>query len=127
MLVGAAFAVATLSTMLPWSRFGVGSSPFGAWGRSLRWSMLASVAAASGLVLSAVLGALPARLRRTCYAIIAVLSALVACGALLAILRPPSFTHVSLAPWLALIAGLTGLVASLATRSPRRGSEPPGG
>ena len=114
-VAGAAFAVATLSTVLPWSRFGEGAGIFGAWGRDPRWSLLAAVAAVAGLLLWA------ARrrygLERPAWGyVLATLGALVAVGALLAVLRPPSFTRVWFAPWIAIPAGIAALTASIPAR-----------
>ncbi len=115
--VGLAFAVATLVTVLPWSRFGEGSSMFGAWGLSPRWSVLAAVAAVAGFVLWFVTRRRPEW--PATEAVLAVLGALVALGAMLAILRPPYATRLAVAPWIAVAAGLTALAASLFARRSR--------
>jgi hypothetical protein len=124
-VVGAGFAVALVSTCLPWSRFGEGSGVFGAWGRDARWSMVAAVASGAGLLLWIACRRLG--LRGPVWGVgLAGLAALVAGGALLALLRPPSFTRVSFAPWIAAAAGAAALAASvLTTRSPEE--EPPRG
>jgi hypothetical protein len=114
-VVGAAFAVAFVSTLLPWSRFGEGSGPFGAWGRSPRWSVLAAVAATLGLALWALQRRLD--LRHPAWGIVlSGLGGLVALGAVLALLRPPSFTRVWFAPWIAIGAGIVVVAASIMRR-----------
>ena len=116
---GAAFAVATASTALPWSRFGEGSGPFGAWGRNPRWSLLASVSAVLGLILWT------ARRRRDLRgwgwdAALAALGLLVAIGAALALLHPPSFARAGFAPWIAIAAAAVAIGASLPFAARRR-------
>ncbi len=121
-LAGAAFAVAALSSVLPWTRVGEGSGLFGGWGLPPRWSLLASGAAALGLLLWIAPRAVRIRPRPAWSAALAVLAALVACGGVLAIVRPPSFTHATFAPWLALASGLAGVGGSI--RAGRSRSEP---
>ena len=120
-LIGAAFAVAVFATALPWSRFGEGSGPFGAWGRSRKWSVVAAVAALLGLAAWAWLRRLPPGRRSAWDVALVWLAALTSLGALLAIVNPPPFTHAWLGPWLALAAGLVALAASLPSRSAGRG------
>lgn len=115
-LTGAAFALAVAATTLPWARFGEGSGPFGAWGRSFRWSMVSAVAA----VLALAVWVLPRVLRRATGRMLieaeTVLALLVTVGAALAILRPPSFTHPWIGPWTTLVAGLGALAARVSGR-----------
>lgn len=118
-LAGAAFALAVAATFLPWTRFGEGSGLFGAWGRSFRWSMVAAVAAVLGLAVWLLQRALhrpPGRLRT---AVQTPLAVLVTVGAALAIVRPPSFTHAWIGPWLALVSGAVALAARLFERRAR--------
>jgi hypothetical protein len=114
-LAGIAFAVAALSTVLPWSSVGEGAGPFGAWGRSPRWSLLAAGAAVAGLLLWLAL-----RRRGSSSAAgdtaLAVLAGLVVTGSLLAAARPPYAAHVSAVPLIAAFAGTIALVASVAAR-----------
>ena len=113
-LAGGAFALAVLSTVLPWSRFGEGAGIFGAWRGSPRWSILAGLAGLVGLVLW-----LWARRRGgTAWADIAMagLGGIAAVAAFMAIVHPPYATHTSFAPWIAVAAGLAALAVSLSAR-----------
>ncbi|MBI4259671.1 MAG: hypothetical protein HY658_03800 [Actinobacteria bacterium] len=124
--LGASLA-AFVSTGLPWSVFGYGSGPFGAFGLTPRWAWVATIAAPVGL-----LGAAVPWLRRRApsswvvpWAVLeASAGLLVAAGAVLHVLRPPSFTEPAVGPWVALAAGLGAAVAAGATlraaRRPRR-------
>ncbi|HEY7660174.1 MAG TPA: hypothetical protein VIC58_06210, partial [Actinomycetota bacterium] len=110
---GLAVVVALVATILPWARQG---RWFGAWVWPFRgdfpWSMVVAPAA----LLACVVwwsGRRRDQARRT-GAAVAVLSALVAAGAVLAIDRPPEFTRPFVGPHLAVVAGLAGLVAGLA-------------
>jgi hypothetical protein len=111
-VVGAALGAALLATALPWSRFGAGSGPFGAWSRIPRWSMVAAVAAALGAGLWTLARLAWVGAHRVPPAVFAALTALVAAGAVLAIWHPPPFARPSVAPWLALVAGAVGLAGS---------------
>ena len=113
-LAGAAFALAVLSTVLPWSRFGEGASIFGAWRGVPRWSAAAGLAALAGLVLW-----LWARRRggtTRADAAMAGLGGVVTVTALMAIVHPPYATHTSFAPWIAAAAGLAAATAALIAR-----------
>jgi len=104
MAVTAAFAIAVLGTMLPWTRFQEGSGPFGAWGLSPRWSMLAALASACGVVASIPLWR---ELRPALVRAVRVSAVVVAAGAILAIARPPAFAPAWVGPWVTLAGGLT--------------------
>jgi hypothetical protein len=100
--VGIALAILLGSTVLPWTRFGTGSGWFGAWGLPLRWS--------STVVLAGVFATLVWLWRRSpgraAAATVAVVAVVASAGAELAILNPPPFTTSSVAPWIALAAGV---------------------
>jgi hypothetical protein len=115
-----AFAVAVLSTALPWSRFGPGSEAFGAWGQTARWSIVAAVAAITGLVLS--LAQRRPGLRTARWdTLAATLGAIVAIAAAFALVFPPAFSRPWLGPWIALAAGAAASAASVvAARAARR-------
>src|SRR5688572_17820789 len=118
-----AFAVAVLATILPWSRFGAGAEPFGAWSRSPTWSMVAASAAVVGLALS-----ITRRFVRNpgpaWDLLLAVAGALVVAASALALLRPPEFTSPWVGPWAALVAGLIATGGSLGARGRAREHEP---
>jgi hypothetical protein len=107
----AAHALALLATALPWSRFGAGSEPFGAWSAEPGWSMLVVVAAVAGTLLPFVRRVAGGD-RRGWEIASLVAGALVAVGSALAIARPPAFTSPWLGPWIALAAGLAAIVSS---------------
>lgn len=107
-----AFGLAVLSTLLPWSRVGVGSGAFGGWTDPPRWATVAAVAALVGLVLS-VAQRLLGSLAPAWGAALAGTAALVVVGTALALWRPPDFSGTWLGPVVALPAGLAACAASL--------------
>ncbi len=115
-LVGAAFTIALLGTAMPWSRFGLGSGLFGAWGRSPRWALLATVAALLGGALWVVRRLLWLGVDGRVDLALAALGGLVALGAALAIWHPPPFTRPWLGPWVALIGGIVASVGAIGGR-----------
>jgi hypothetical protein len=119
-VAGAAFAVAVLASLLPWSRFGMGSGALGAWGREPHWSLLAGVAAAIGFAVwfSRAL-VRPADGSAWDIAMTA-LGAIVTLGTTLALLNPPPFTKPWLGPWVALPAGAVAWAASIVALRMRR-------
>jgi len=110
----AGFALATAATLVPWSRFGTGSEPFGAWGDTFRWSLVAAVAALAGVILGA------SRVRAA-PALLALAIVVVAASAL-SVADPPAFTSPWLGPWLALAGGVVALAGAAVRvgRRPRR-------
>jgi hypothetical protein len=126
--VAVSFAVAVVASALPWSRFGAGSETFGAWSDSPTWSMLAAVAAATGLALSLV-RLFVRRRPAILYLISALLGMALASGCVLALVRPRPFTSPWLGPWIALAAGVAATtasiasIASIATRARARDSD----
>jgi hypothetical protein len=111
-----AHALALVATALPWSRFGAGSEPFGAWSADPGWSMLVVVAALVGTLLPLgrrVAGGGP----RSWDVVSLVAAVVVAAAAVLSIARPPAFTSPWLGPWVALAAGLAAAAASAWTLS----------
>ena len=124
MAVTAAFAIAVLGTTLPWTRFQEGSGPFGAWGLSPRWSMLAAIASVCGFVASI----LAWREMRPALIIAARISAIVVVvGTILAIARPPAFAPPWLGPWVTLAGGVAATALGYGVvrpTAPARSSEP---
>jgi hypothetical protein len=118
-VVRAAFGVAVVATLVPWSRFGAGSAPFGAWTAAPRWATLAAAAAVIGLVLSLAgrWWGVAAGIRDLATA---VAGGLVAIASALAIARPPAFTSPWLGPWMAIAAGAIAMTASLVARNRAR-------
>jgi hypothetical protein len=105
----AAFTVAVLATALPWSRFGTGSGPLGAWGDSPRWSVLAGVASLGALGASLALRARPsAAWSATAFAS----GSFVVAASVLAIVLPPAFTSPWLGPHLCAGAAAAGVIAA---------------
>ncbi len=119
----AAFGLAVVATILPWSRFGAGSEPLGAWALGARWSMLAAVAAVAGLLLSFA-GRWSRRPGLAWDVASFVAGTAVAVGSLLAVARPPAFTSPWLGPWVAVASGIVAAVASLVARRDARAREP---
>ena len=104
LVAGAGLALALLGTLLPWSRFGVGSGAFGAWGEPIRWATLTVVAVLLGILAWGARRALlqPPHFLDTA---IAVLGGVASLGALLALWHPPAFAPTWIGPWVALLGG----------------------
>lgn len=118
-IVGVGFGLALLGTALPWSRFGVGSDRFGAWGHDLRWSLVVAASAVLGVAWWIV----GRRMRERSLAdrLAVALAGLVVLGSLVAIWRPPPFTRTWLGPWVAGAGGLIAIGGALAAaRTDRR-------
>jgi hypothetical protein len=105
-------AVAALTSLLPWTRFGTGSGFAGAWAFDERWSMLAASAGVVGLAAWSAFGRLPSVTRTA--AILA--GTMVAVGSSFAILNPPPFTKPALAPWIGVAAGAGAAIVGAYTR-----------
>ena len=98
------FALAAIATLVPWSRFGTGSEPLGAWGDSFRWSLVAAVAAVVGLLLAAT--------RSRNLGPVVVAAAIVVVTSILSVADPPAFTSPWLGPWFALAGGAIAFVGA---------------
>jgi hypothetical protein len=100
--VGIGLVAAVTASVLPWTRFGISSGLFGAWGVvQLRWSTLAAAASALGLVLW--LGVrLRGRIEGLSLVGLFVLSLASIAGTILHCYNPPPFTHAWLGPWVAI-------------------------
>ncbi len=111
-VMGAALAVAAFATLLPWTRFSTGSGFAGAWAFDVRWSMLAASAAVVGLGVWILFGRRPSSTRVAAM----ICGSLVTVGSFFSILNPPPFTKPTLAPWIALVAGVVAAVAAVFAR-----------
>jgi hypothetical protein len=119
-VVGAGLAV--VATIGPWTRTGAGDRLLGAWVPSVRWSMIAAVAA---IALLGVAWWFRARGNRTAAILVIIGGAAVASSSALAIAFPPTFQEASWGPWLGAVGGaiaMAGAIASIALeRRPRQG------
>lgn len=107
----AMFGLAVVATILPWSRFGAGSEPFGAWAAGPRWSVVAGASSVAGLLLS--FAGRWSRRRASAWDVASVIAGgMTAVGSLLALTRPPAFTSPWLGPWVALAVGIAAAAAS---------------
>jgi hypothetical protein len=112
-ILGAAFIAATVATTLPWTRFGQSSGAFGAWGWTIRWSMLAAVSAVIGLALWAIQWRRPRLTDRLAARTLGSITVVVGIGALMAGLHEPPFTKATFVPWLALCASVLGIAGAV--------------
>jgi len=122
-MAGLGFAIAVVASAFPWKRYGLGSGPFGAWGFTLRWSILAAVAAALGLAvwaLVSVAGLKPGSAWRGASRALAVL---VGAAAILHLLRRPGFGPQSVGPWMAILGAAVAL-AGASARAPGQPGTP---
>jgi hypothetical protein len=109
-VIGVALTVLAGSTVFPWTRFGLASGWFGAWGLPPRWSLVAAVAGALALVVW-VTRRQPGR---AASGTVALLSIAAGVAAELAILNPPPFTKATFAPWVAVGSAAIAAVVALA-------------
>jgi hypothetical protein len=125
-VAGLAFLGTVVSTAMPWTRFGVASGVFGAWGlQPLRWSMLSALAAAAGFVVW-ILFRRRGIAGRTAPLLLCTLAGATMTGAILHMYNPPPFTHAWLGPWVALGSGAIAAATcvSLSLRGWTRGPTP---
>jgi hypothetical protein len=108
-VAGAVLAV--VATLGPWTRTGAGDRLLGAWVPSVRWSMIAALAAVALLV------ALWFRARgtRTLATLVIVGGAAVALGSALAVAFPPTFQEASWGPWLGAVGGAVAAAGAIAS------------
>jgi hypothetical protein len=112
-LAGLGLAVCVIATLLPWTRFGVGSGMSGAWGIvPPRWSTLAAGGASLGLIAWVPLLASGGAVRRGGSIVLGAFSACALAGTVLHVLNPPPFTHAWVGPWVALGGGTIALGAT---------------
>jgi hypothetical protein len=124
LIAGGGLLLALLGTVLPWSRFGVGSGAFGAWGEPIRWATLTVVAAVLGLI---AWGARRALLRPPAFldVSIAVLGGIAGAAALLAVWHPPAFARTWIGPWVAFAGGAIACASTVVEIRARRKASAP--
>ena len=119
-VAGAVLALA--ATIGPWTRTGAGDRILGAWVLTVRWSMVAGVAAVV-LLISA--WWFRARGSRMAAIVVLLAGSAVAAGSALAIVFPPTFQAASWGPWVGIVGGTLAVLASIASglreRHPRQG------
>ena len=103
--------IALLATAGPWTRTGAGDRLLGAWVPSVRWSMVAAVAATVLLPAAWWFRTHPSRAGAT---LMAVGGTVIAVAAALAIAFPPTFQAASWGPWVAAIGGVIAVVGAVA-------------
>lgn len=108
-VVGAALAL--LATVGPWTRTGAGDRLFGAWVPSIRWSMVAVVAAAALLPAAWWFRSHPARAGSI---LVIVGGTAIAVASALAIAFPPTFQAASWGPWVAALGGTIAVAGAIA-------------
>ncbi len=109
--------VAAVATIGPWTRTGAGDRLLGAWVPSIRWSMLAALAAVALLVVA---WWFRARGTRTLATLVIVGGAAVASGSALAIAFPPTFQEAAWGPWLGAVGGAVAAAGAIASISAER-------
>lgn len=124
LLAVAGLLLALLGTVLPWSRFGIGSGAFGAWGEPVRWATLTVVAVVLGLF---AWGARRALLRPPAFLdlAIAVLGGIASAAALLSVWHPPAFARTWIGPWVAFAGGAIACASTVVERHARRAAATP--
>ena len=110
-VAGAVLAV--VATIGPWTRTGAGDRLLGAWVPSLRWSMVAAVAAVALLPAT---WWFRARGSRSGAALVILGGVAVVAAAALAIAFPPTFQAASWGPWIAALGGAIAVAGAIASR-----------
>jgi hypothetical protein len=114
-LAAIGFAAGLLLSVLPWTRFGESSGPFGAW--APHWSLVAAGAALVGLVLTIAFRRRHrgSRLEGLAYLVLAVA---MGTSAYLHHRRPPPLSESTIVPWFVIVSAL--VVAAGVARKARR-------
>jgi hypothetical protein len=103
--------LALLATAGPWTRTGAGNRLLGAWVPSVRWSMVAAVAATALLPAAWWFRTHPARAG----AILMILGGTaIALASALSIVFPPTFQAASWGPWVAAMGGIVAAAGAIA-------------
>ena len=108
--------VALLATAGPWTRTGAGDRLLGAWVPSIRWSMVAAVAAIALLPAAWWFRVHGTRAGAT---LVIVGGTTVAAASGLAIAFPPTFQIASWGPWLAAVGGAIAVAVASTVVGPR--------
>jgi hypothetical protein len=112
---GVGLLIASAGTVLPWTHFGTGASPFGAWAFDARWSLAAAIASVVGLAAWIVT---KLRWPSIAVAVGGVAGVLAAAAAGLAVANPPPLTHAWIGSWVTLAGGaFAALSAALGRRA----------
>jgi hypothetical protein len=109
-VAGAVLAI--VASAGPWTRTGAGDRLFGAWVPSLRWSMVAALAAT---ILLPIALWFRARGTRSGAVLVILFGTTVAVASVLAIAFPPTFQVASWGPWLAAVGGSIAVGGAIAT------------
>jgi hypothetical protein len=99
---GVGATIAVVASVLPWKRYGLGSGLFGAWGATMRWSILAGAASIACLLLWALVSIAGMKPGRTWRGALRILAILIGVGAALHLLRRPGFGPQAIGPWVCL-------------------------
>ena len=119
-VVDALLAAALVGTALPWSGFGLGSGPMGAWGLDPRWSLVAAWIAAVTCATLAVARRSGRRASAPVDRAVLAGGVVVAAAAALALLLPPPFTSRSVGAWWTCAAAAAAVVVELRRRGETR-------
>lgn len=115
----AAIAALALATALPWSGFGLGSGPFGAWGFTPRWASVVTIAAIAGLVTALWSRRRGRRATPSIDDAVRVIASIALGASLLALIAPPAFTSRGVGGWLAATAAAAAVAADTLLRRSR--------
>jgi hypothetical protein len=107
------FGVLVVSSVLPWSHYGLGSGAFGAWGTDVRWASAALTCGLIGCVVWIVDNTGARRGRTWAARAEAILAAVALAASILALIRPPAFSPPWLGPWFAIAGATITLLGSL--------------
>jgi hypothetical protein len=105
LLAGSGLALVVIASVLPWTRFGVGSAFLGGWDGVPSWSLLAS---SSGVVAFAMWWSIARKGGRGAEVVALAGGVVAAAAAFLALIHPPPFTK----PWIGMAAALLGGIAA---------------
>lgn len=111
-LTGVGATVAAAASVLPWKRYGLGSGPFGAWGTTMRWSILAGVASIICLLLWALVSIAGVKPGLAWRGALRALAILIGAGTALHLLRRPGFGPQAIGPWVSLAGAAVAFIGT---------------